>query len=179
MAPIGSAVAVMETATSWTSNEHGDEAALAGALFGVKPLHAAEDTTETGGVVISLRPSLEEYLDRAGVVPASRTTAHAYTVDSARLREQFRSLARHWQRESAHLSSVTKMAMLPSYQRIIGLGPGALPLILERLEREPNHWFWALEAIAGTNPVSPEHAGRVRDMAQDWLRWARKSGIIA
>jgi hypothetical protein len=33
------------------------------------------------------------------------------------------------------------MAMLPPYQQIIGMGPPAVPLILEELRREPDQWF--------------------------------------
>jgi len=39
---------------------------------------------------------------------------------------------------------------------MIGLGWPVVPLILEELNREPNQWFWALEAITEQNPVPPE-----------------------
>jgi hypothetical protein len=71
------------------------------------------------------------------------------------------------------MSSATDMAMLASYQRIIGLGPAVLPLIFRELERETDHWFWALAAITGANPVQPESRGSVPEMAQAWLAWAR------
>mgnify|MGYP003394584209 CR=1 FL=1 len=50
--------------------------------------------------------------------------------------ECFRELADQWKRESRLLSSTTEMSMLPSYQQIIGLGPAALPCILDELEQE-------------------------------------------
>jgi len=31
-----------------------------------------------------------------------------------------------------------------TYQRNIGLGPGVVSLVLEVLQREPDHWIWAL-----------------------------------
>jgi hypothetical protein len=65
------------------------------------------------------------------------------------------------------------MAMLEPYQRIIGMGPAVVPLILEELEREPGHWFWALESITEQNPVPPESAGKVGQMAEAWTRWGR------
>ena len=61
------------------------------------------------------------------------------------------------------LESTAQMAMLQPYQRIIGLGMPVVPLILEELNREPNQWFWALEAITGQNPVPPEALGKVRN----------------
>jgi hypothetical protein len=71
------------------------------------------------------------------------------------------------------------MAMLKPYQQIIGMGDRALPLILSELQREPDHWFWALEAITQENPVPPEAAGRVRQMADAWLMWGKQHGYIA
>ena len=76
------------------------------------------------------------------------------------------------------MSSATQKAMLPAYQQIIGLGPVAVPLILERLKQEPNQWFWALRAITSADPVPDEHVGRVQDMADDWIQWGRTNGIL-
>ncbi len=91
--------------------------------------------------------------------------------------ERFEKLAEEWRRECAHLSSIREKVLHPAYQQIIGMGKDALPLLLRELEREPDHWFWALWAITQENPVLPEHRGRVRLMAQDWLDWARRRGI--
>ena len=90
---------------------------------------------------------------------------------------RFEQLARQWKGESRFMSSATDMAMLASYQRIIGLGPAVLPLIFRELEREPDHWFWARAAITGENPIPPESRGNVPEMAQAWLAWARQEGI--
>jgi hypothetical protein len=66
--------------------------------------------------------------------------------------------------------------MCPSYQRIIGLGPAVLPFLLRELEREPDHWFWALKAITGADPVPPSSRGKVREMARFWIEWGRQQG---
>jgi len=71
------------------------------------------------------------------------------------------------------------MAMLPSYQRIIGMGLAAVPLLLEELSREPDHWFWALEAITEENPVPREAAGNVPLMAKAWVEWGKQHGFVA
>jgi hypothetical protein len=71
------------------------------------------------------------------------------------------------------------MAMLWPYQQIIGMGKDVLPYILEELQREPDHWFWALEAITQENPVAPEAAGRVRQMAEAWIEWGKQRGHIS
>ena len=59
------------------------------------------------------------------------------------------------------------------------MGWPAVPLILEELQREPDQWFWALEAITEENPVPPEARGNVRHMAQAWLEWGKQKGIVA
>jgi len=100
------------------------------------------------------------------------------TLPVADLHERFRRLAAAWKKESRHLSNTAQMAMLPSYQRIIGLGLAAVPLILEELRREPDQWFWALESITDADPVRPEHRGKVRLMAQDWLEWGQQHGYL-
>jgi hypothetical protein len=51
-------------------------------------------------------------------------------------------------------------------------------LILEELRREPDHWFWALESITDQNPVPPEAAGRIRLIADSWIRWGVEQGLI-
>lgn len=99
-------------------------------------------------------------------------------VTPVQLAEEFAHLAAAWKRKAGHWSDSRRMAMVPEYQRIIGMGPAALPLILEALEREPDHWFWALEAITGEDPVPPGDRGVVARMADAWLAWGREQGLI-
>ncbi len=95
------------------------------------------------------------------------------------LRDRFQRLTKEWKEQSRYLSNSAQIAMLDSYQRIIGMGWQALPLILEEMKKEPGQWFWALEAITEENPVPPESAGRILEMTQAWIDWAKKRGIIA
>jgi hypothetical protein len=91
---------------------------------------------------------------------------------------EFRYHSETWLRETAHISSATELVLHPSYQRIIGLGPAVLPLLLRDLVLEPQDWFWALNAITGENPVPLEDAGDVRRMTEAWIRWGREHGYI-
>jgi hypothetical protein len=84
------------------------------------------------------------------------------------IRDRFQRLAAQWKERSRYLSNTAQMAMLAPYQRIIGMGPVVVPLILEELRREPDHWFWALESITEQNPVPPESVGQLRAMADAW-----------
>ncbi len=90
--------------------------------------------------------------------------------------ERFRQLVARWKAERGPTSFVAEMATHAAYQQIIGMGPSAVPLLLRELERAPDHWFWALRAITGVNPVPPESRGRVGAMAEAWLRWGREQG---
>lgn len=94
-----------------------------------------------------------------------------------RVSNEFCDLVAQWKADVAHLSSTSDRTLHPAYLKIIGLGPPAVPLLLGELAREPNHWFSALQAITAENPVPPEDRGRVRKMAEDWLRWGERNGF--
>jgi hypothetical protein len=110
---------------------------------------------------------MSELLDPSVTVAQERT-----------LSERFHRLAAEWKGQSRFLSNSAQMAMLKPYQRIIGMGPPVVPLILAELRREPDQWFWALESITGENPVPPEAMGSVRQMAQAWVGWGEQQGIL-
>ncbi|MEG3863286.1 hypothetical protein [Microcoleus sp. herbarium12] len=75
------------------------------------------------------------------------------------------------------LSLVAQKSMHAAYQRIIGMGPAVVPLILRDLEQKPDHWFWALRAITGDNPVAkPEKCDRMKLMTQAWIEWGKEHG---
>ena len=93
------------------------------------------------------------------------------------LKDQFDELVHIWKQERGPTSSVSQMAMHPSYQRIIGMGSEVIPFILDEMRREPDHWFWALRAITGQNPVRNEYRGNLPLMTHDWLEWAREQGF--
>ncbi|MBI2907103.1 MAG: hypothetical protein HYX92_05545 [Chloroflexi bacterium] len=90
----------------------------------------------------------------------------------------FKELADQWRKETRFLSAVDDIAMHPAYQRIIGMGQKAVPLILRELQHELDHWFWALESITGESPVPPEDAGKMRRMRETWLEWGHCRGLI-
>ncbi len=93
---------------------------------------------------------------------------------SVEIRDLFEQLKADWKTKTRYMSNSAQMATVWPYQQIIGLGRPALPLILRELERERDHWFWALEAISGENPVPPEQAGQVESMTKSWLDWGRQ-----
>ncbi len=101
------------------------------------------------------------------------------TTTEADVKARFCRLSAEWKERSKFLSNTAQMAMLQPYQRIIGMGPPAVPLILQELRREPDQWFWALESITDANPVTSEIAGNVDQMAQAWIRWGERNGLLS
>jgi len=92
------------------------------------------------------------------------------------IEQDFDKLFHQWKIERPLGADVLQMVIQPSYQRIIGMGTEALPLILKELEKKPDHWFWALYSITGKDPVLLKHQGNLREMAKDWIDWGRSVG---
>jgi hypothetical protein len=90
----------------------------------------------------------------------------------------FQPLAEAWRAETAHLSSISAKVSHPAYLRIIALGEGVIPLILNRLQTEPAYWFAALRSLTGHDPVRPQDSGNFRAMRDAWLDWGRGQGLI-
>ena len=86
----------------------------------------------------------------------------------------FQPVTRH-EKPIADVAADTQIEIADS---LIELGPSVLPYLLHDLEREPVHWFEALKAISGEDPVPREHWGNILAMQADWLAWGRKRGFI-
>lgn len=92
-------------------------------------------------------------------------------------KERFEHLVDQWKQFESPSSSAMDLAMHPAYQQIIGMGPAAIPWIIEELEREPDHWFWALHCLTGgLDPVSTPDRGDLEAMSAAWIKWAKENG---
>lgn len=131
-----------------------------------------EGTVVNGAIVLHGQVQLPEGA-RVRVQPEDE--AQAPGSDAARQR-RFQDLRRQWKEETLFSSSITEIATHPAYQQIIGMGRDALPLIFQELRREPDHWFWALKAITGEDPVPAADRGKLPRMAAAWLTWAGDHG---
>lgn len=87
----------------------------------------------------------------------------------------FAALLAEWNEVEFALSA-EQLIEHPAYQRIVGLGPPALPLTLLELRDRPAFWLWALRAIAGTDVA--EDATSFEAARQRWLEWGAKKHLI-
>lgn len=98
---------------------------------------------------------------------------YAAPVTRHSLGERFADLAATWRHETAFTSSLNEIVMNRAYQQIIGLGPNVIPLILLELQTQPDHWFWALNALTAADPVDPQDRGDIQRMADAWVDWGK------
>ena len=127
----------------------------------------------SGHRVEFIAPELPEGMDIEVSVALSDVS------DRDAMRQRFETLAARWHEETAFLSSITEKAIHPAYQEIIGIGREAVPYILRELRQQPGHWFWALRAITGENPIRPEQQGKMREMATAWVKWGEERGYLS
>ncbi len=93
-----------------------------------------------------------------------------------RLCREFGRLAEKWYAETGALSLMEQKAVHQAYQRIIGMGPAALPFIFEELQRSGGHWMWALRAITGLDAAKGETQFTMA--VAKWLTWGKNNGYL-
>jgi hypothetical protein len=131
------------------------------------------------GLVVTLQTPSATIVDEEGFESLADTSPVGSLSPSSALQARFQALVTQWKNNTLRVSSDLGEALMDwPYQQIIGLGPRAIPLILDELRREPNHWGWALQSITGENPVPEEAAGDLRAIAQAWLQWGRDQHLI-
>lgn len=97
---------------------------------------------------------------------------------------KFHELVNEWKKRKRISSRAQDIISDPNYMQIIGMGAPAVPLILFQLRGElqhgePDHWFAALWAITGENPVPLASRGNLVKMAEAWLDWGAARGIVS
>jgi hypothetical protein len=92
------------------------------------------------------------------------------------LEARFQRLAAAWHQAVAHHSSSRVRYGHPAYREIIDLGTAVVPFLLRDLEDTGRHWYEALHAITGAQPVSEADAGKIGRMKEAWLHWGREHG---
>jgi hypothetical protein len=91
---------------------------------------------------------------------------------------KFLNLKTEWEEDTGMLSSDSEIALHPAYQQIIGMGQGAIPLILNEMKKKRGQWFWALKSITGEDPVPLEIRGNIKKMTGVWIKWGEEKGYL-
>lgn len=131
--------------------------------------------------VVASSPSVEFYEVSIGdrLDLHSELGVFADSTDASdELERKFLALAVLWKYGQGPSSSLRDMVSHPAYLQIIGLGRDALPFLFRELAREPDHWFSALSAITGQDPVPADANGNVALMTEAWLNWGRRHGQV-
>lgn len=84
--------------------------------------------------------------------------------------EKLNSLAEAWDRRNSIKSIIDYHHF--SLVQIIGVGPQAIPFLLNRLSQGETEWLYALRAIAGTDPVPVDQRNDQEATRRIWLDWA-------
>lgn len=113
---------------------------------------------------------------RHALQTADEALAEWTAEQSEETRREFETFATIWRQETAGAPFVVTRVTHWAYQRIIGMGPKVVALILEDLEREPDHWYWALNAITGQDPA--EGTANFEEAAARWVEWGREGGLL-
>lgn len=102
---------------------------------------------------------------------------HIHDIDPE-LEQKFNRLAGQWRQKTMFMSRAADITSDFTYYQIVGLGPKVIPLILRQVQRGEGHWFLALRALTGDNPVKADDVGSLRKVAQTWVDWGRQRGLI-
>jgi hypothetical protein len=134
------------------------------------PAFSSAQSEVSSGVSAASTQVLKQWLAarQHSTTPLSRATVG----------QRFTDLAETWRQERGPDSMVANLVLVPAYQQIIALGQAVVPSILLELARKPDHWFWALTAITGVNPVPEEARGNIRAMANAWITWGEQKGLL-
>jgi hypothetical protein len=108
---------------------------------------------------------------------AKKSPEQAPEIDRE-LKIKFEALAQQWLNETKFLSDPVRKILHPSHLKLIAMGESILPLVLREVEKMSGHWFVILNAISPENPVKPEDETDIERLANAWLEWGRRKGLI-
>jgi hypothetical protein len=100
-----------------------------------------------------------------------------YKQDQAHMEFDFPFAARAWEHDSRFDSHPGKEHF--SYQSILKMGPGVIPLVLKRIQRRPSWLVIILPDLTGENPCPAQYAGRLKEQIEHWLMWGKEKGHLS
>jgi hypothetical protein len=123
---------------------------------------------------------IEDLDEEHSVIIEFKNSLNKYSVEDINheFERKFNRLAGQWRQETMFMSNANDITSHFAYYQIIGMGPNVVPLILRQVQRGEGHWFLALRALTGENPVIAKDAGTLAKMAKSWLEWGKQRGLI-
>ena len=118
---------------------------------------------------------LEDLYRMREFVVVGLTCGTALTHWGDNIAARFEQLSSEIEEDCMMVSSPSQISLHPSYQEIIGMGSQVIPLLIKRLDKTPNFWFKALEAISSHNPIPKQDRGYVIKEISHWKNWAREN----
>ena len=119
----------------------------------------------------------DEVYSKAYEEEKERIAAPAFHTGGAR-RELFRAWASYWHESTDAMSSPSRQVNHSAYQRIMRMGSGAIPFILEDLRDRGGYWFYALEHLHEASPVPPDAPPDYEYFKNAWLQWGTENRLI-
>ena len=99
------------------------------------------------------------------------------SAKAAEMEATFNKLAEQIKKDPGFSSHIADRVNHPAYEEVIRMGEPALPLIFQYMEEgKGGFWFHALTAITETDPIPKDLWGKIREMENVWLTWAREQG---
>jgi type I restriction enzyme M protein len=99
--------------------------------------------------------------------------------DEDEVKQEIVTLIKRWDKDRPKGANIERMLSHPIYQSVIACGTSAIPALIAALKKRPAHWFAALHAITGANPVPAKDEGNISRMADAWISWAELQGYTA
>lgn len=132
---------------------------------------AARRMTEA---VHKLASILRAQLDnKVSVTPSLRAIIDGEERVFPSLKEKIDALEESWRAHQGGRSRTEYNHF--SYFQIVGSGPFALPILLEKVKAGSNAWFVALKAISGENVDTPAMQGKPSEAREAWVSWGDRN----
>ena len=90
----------------------------------------------------------------------------------------FQKLSKRVFDEFGPSSDIEKLYSSHSHLEVVGLGQGAVPLLLRDMSAKRRPWFVALAAITRANPAKSVEPGDINGLINAWLAWGRRHKFL-
>ena len=97
-------------------------------------------------------------------------------VQQVHLKDKFTSLKKAWDKATMFSSSISDIVEDSNFKRIIEMGNGAIPFIIDEIDREPSNLVWALNLITGATIRSNQRL-TITETCKAWVKLYRAGKI--